>query len=292
MNRNNKLPFDVDSIHSSSTEELEELAVAYALEAAPREELEDYVLHLAACAVCRRLADDFQSVADILPDSLDEVEASDGLKQAILSHAQSDLEINHGQAPLNLVKPTETADYSIRTGRAWPSWIAPTSVALAAVLVVAVIGLAIWNLNIRDSLNDQIARNQVTERSLDEQLRVFNDSAQVVRSIASGASVSLLVGTDSAPNARGRLVQDLLTGEVFLLVHNLPRISPNREFQTWQITGDVAVSAGTFGSGDGGDQVVLLDIGFADADAVGVSIEPLGGSQSPTGDVVLLGSLQ
>ena len=51
-------------------------------------------------------------------------------------------------------------------------------------------------------------------------------------------------------------------------------------------------AAGTFNPAPAPDQIVALDVSFTDADAVGVSIEPLGGSVAPTGDIVLLGSPQ
>ena len=80
---------------------------------------------------------------------------------------------------------------------------------------------------------------------------------------------------------------------MFLLVRNLPRLQADQVYEVWRIAGDVPSSAGTFGRGDDADQFVTLSVDFSTADAVGVSIEPKGGSptRKPTGTIVLLGLL-
>lgn len=111
------------------------------------------------------------------------------------------------------------------------------------------------------------------------------------RRIASGARVSQLSGTDAAPTAGASLVQAPENSKDFLLVRNLPRLPAGREYQVWSITDEVPVSAGTFVSADGSNQLITLSADFSNADVIGVSIEPLGGSVAPTGDIVLLGPL-
>ncbi len=58
----------------------------------------------------------------------------------------------------------------------------------------------------------------------------------------------------------------------------------------WKITGEGPASAGIFGGTDSMEQLVNLPTDFFGADAVGVSVEPRGGSPQPTGDIVLLGN--
>jgi anti-sigma-K factor RskA len=57
------------------------------------------------------------------------------------------------------------------------------------------------------------------------------------------------------------------------------------------IAGDTPLSAGVFEVDEGGVAVVQVarDAAPGAFDAVGVSVEPEGGSPTPTGDIVMLG---
>lgn len=109
--------------------------------------------------------------------------------------------------------------------------------------------------------------------------------------MAAGGSIFSLAGTEAAPGASGTLVQDPAGDRAFLLVKSLPSLPANREYQIWRIKGDRPVGVGTFGLTDRPEQLIILGADFADADAIGVSVEPLGGSPAPTGQIVLLGTL-
>ena len=78
-------------IHSSSSDEFEELATAFALEALLPEERECYLAHLADCDLCRQVAVQFQTIADLLPDTLEGETASAGLRERILTQARREL---------------------------------------------------------------------------------------------------------------------------------------------------------------------------------------------------------
>ena len=75
-------------------------------------------------------------------------------------------------------------------------------------------------------------------------------------------------------------------------VANLPPPDAGTIYQAWLIVGDTPVSAGTFAVDEQGDAVHALTGDLPESfDAVGVSIEPEGGSQTPTpGNIILLGS--
>ncbi len=86
------------------------------------------------------------------------------------------------------------------------------------------------------------------------------------------------------------MIQEPDTGIAFLLVNGLPALPEDQEYQVWIITGKGPASAGIFSSTDSVEQLVNLPTDFFGADAVGVSVEPRGGSPQPTGDIVLLGN--
>jgi anti-sigma-K factor RskA len=69
----------------------------------------------------------------------------------------------------------------------------------------------------------------------------------------------------------------------------LPDLPADQAYQLWVISGDGATSAGVLGRTGDLEQVVE---GVDDADALGLTVEPSGGSDAPTGDLVLQLSLQ
>ncbi|PCH91425.1 MAG: hypothetical protein COB86_04880 [Dehalococcoidia bacterium] len=79
-------------------------------------------------------------------------------------------------------------------------------------------------------------------------------------------------------------------GEVLLFVRDMPTIPPHREFQVRSIIDSRAASIGVFKPLRVPDRVVAFAFDFSESDAIGVSIEPIGGSAAPTGDIVLLGT--
>jgi anti-sigma-K factor RskA len=144
------------------------------------------------------------------------------------------------------------------------------------VLVLVAVGLAAWNISLWLRLQDQ--GGQLAEQR------------QLLSAVAAGASVSSLAGTEAAPGARGTLVKDPAGGRAFLLVSRLPDLPADQEYQIWRIKGNVPMGVGTFSPTDPGEQLLIVGTDFTGADAIGISIEPRGGSLAPTGPIVLLGA--
>jgi anti-sigma-K factor RskA len=249
---------------------LEELASVYALEAFLPEERRAYLTHLGACSLCRRLAAQHQAVADLLPDSLEERPARPELKQRVLAQATGEAQ--------DRVKGTAAAGREGRLslwGWLWPMRLTPAQLGAASALAAVIVGLVVWNVLLQLRLSGQ------------EELT--SEQRQVLEAIAAGARVLQLSGTEAAPGASGSLVSDLRSGETFLLARNLPRIPADRVYQVWRITGGSPSGAGTFSPANGAE-LVTLSTSFSGTDAVGVSIEPRGGSLAPSGAIVLLGA--
>lgn len=262
-----KLPFDSELIHDSGSVEQEELAAAFALEALTSEERDHYLAHLEHCGLCRSLVGQFQTAADILPFTLGEQTISTGLKERILAEAKREV-VTVEQAPL----PSRDR----RRGWGWPAWLSPSPAWTAAILVLAVIGLVAWNINL------QLSINEVTEAPPQQD--------GLVNAIAEGATTTLLLGTDAAPSASARLIRVPQGSTAFLVVKNLVRLPADKEYQVWRIAGDVPVGVGMFNPIESAAQLIPLTADFSSAEAIGVSIEPKGGSPAPTGEIVLLGT--
>jgi anti-sigma-K factor RskA len=146
-------------------------------------------------------------------------------------------------------------------------------------LVVAVLA-GLWAI----SLNTEVER---LRRELAAQREVL------VRLSNSNLQAMSISGTEHQPAARGRLFADPSAESAMLIVSGLQRLEAGKVYQFWLIRGDVPVSAGVFSIDEQGRALVLVeaDTAVGSFDAMGVSIEPEGGSEQPTGDIVMLGNL-
>lgn len=187
---------------------------------------------------------------------------------------------------------------------------APAFVALALLLVA----LTIWSLSLRSSLgrlNDQVAALESDVNDLtverDALQTAANDLAaqnatlterlqnqqQILVALGRSDSVTVVIdGTEAQPDSSGFLVVNAGQGLAFLSVSGLPKLTAEQDYQLWLIEGDTPLSAGVFSINDPADttHAFTIDAQLANFNAVGVSVEPAGGSPQPTGDIVLLGA--
>lgn len=105
-----------------------------------------------------------------------------------------------------------------------------------------------------------------------EQLASASDLQTEVTDVTGGGSATLIWSDDQGRSA--------------MLLKDLPELSADQVYQLWYIDGAGATSAGVVNAA--GDRLQLLD-GDRDAnDAVGVTVEPSGGSESPSADPIVV----
>jgi len=141
-------------------------------------------------------------------------------------------------------------------------------------------------------LQSQVERLRGENETLQGELAARDDVLAQYR--RPGAhTIAIGDATGQNPAAVGTLTMDATTGEAMLAVANLPEPAGGMTYQAWLIVDGAPVSAGTFvvdASGQGTHSIP--DAATGDFDAVGVSLEPAGGSEQPTpGGIVLLGTM-
>ena len=106
-------------------------------------------------------------------------------------------------------------------------------------------------------------------------------------------TTALLSGTGDAKGAYGTIVLDPLDNKGVLAVAGLHPLDSGRQYQLWLIKDGQRRSGGVFSPDSEGYGSMLLTVpaDFKDFHSFGVSIEPRGGSISPTAAWVLSGSL-
>lgn len=102
--------------------------------------------------------------------------------------------------------------------------------------------------------------------------------------VAKESITSVLAAPDSSTTAQAlkaggnvRLVSSATRDVAVIAANDLPRLSKDRVYQVWMLEGDTARSQGTFAT-DG--SMIMRDL--KSADHVAVTVEPRGGSESPT----------
>ena len=138
------------------------------------------------------------------------------------------------------------------------------AVAAAAAAAVVAIGLGVWAATLSNSLD--------AERSA----RATDARAAAILADANAQRLAL--------GDRGEVVRGP-RGEAVIVVRDLPAAPNGKTYEAWVIENGVPLRAGLF---DGGrQQIVLLDRPLPDGAIVAVTIEPDGGSDKPTGDVLV-----
>jgi hypothetical protein len=148
---------------------------------------------------------------------------------------------------------------------------------LAAAAVMALLGMIIWNINLRndvDDLEQRISNIQGENTSLRE---------------SANATVYQLLPTENAPSNAHAQAWFSIQGAGVLSVANLPPLGAGTTYQFWYITDSPTnpVPGGTFTVDGNGQGFMLIPADVSGVTSIAISIEPEGGSASPTGTILL-----
>lgn len=229
-----------------------ELTGAYVLGALDAAETAAFEEHLDGCAACRaEIAELGEAVLAL--SALTETAPPADLGAAVAAATQPRPEAGAGRL-----------DRLDKVVRRW-------QLAAAAAVIVA-LGAVGWGL--------------LPQPDLDRQLVVAESGADARISELVAAPDLEVSASDPGEEIRGTVLRSESLGLAAMIVHDLPTLTPAQTFQAWTIVGSGPLDAGVF-AGTDGTATVLLTGDLASVDVVAVSIEPAGGSDAPTGDIVL-----
>lgn len=291
----------------------EELFPFYALDALTAEEKAEVEAYIADDPEAQARLMALQEAAEQLPLSVAPVPPSPSVKANLMARVQADSRVvtppvAAGRPAVKRPSPPKLSWWDrLRQSVAMP--------ALAGTAALAAIILFIWAISLNQQVNQlqgQVAdltsdTNVLVEdmaalRADNDQLRVRNETLQqqletqedILASYQSPGATTLalgdLTGENSAVAATLTVAPD--GGTATFVASNLPPLSADQVYQLWIIRGDLPLSAGIFGVDENGRVTLPVDATLAATyDAVGVSIEPAGGSETPTPDqIILLGA--
>lgn len=285
-----------------------QLAGAYALDALDADEKAEYERHLAASTDARREAESLGEAAALLGFDAEPVEPSAALRVSVLAAIASTPQLprvrnsltdasNHAVTPgpvastqegtpdAQPVRPTSVqAAATTKAATARPEGSAqrkasrrwytqPLSAAVAAAALVAVL---LGVNGVTSALNNG--------NGLPEALQLAHINAQPD---AQRETVKLTNIRDDK-RVVATLVWSGELGQSVLVVDGLASLSDEQTYELWYIGEDGPISAGTFNTTGSGDSWRILEGTMAAGDAVGVTVEPAGGSEQPTTDPLIV----
>lgn len=170
---------------------------------------------------------------------------------------------------------------SIRPEHSLRFWRIATaaSVSLALIASYFVVDYRTQLEETRSVLEDMMIKNQQLAESNDltnQRLDRVEGSLKVLHNPSYTQVV--LQGVETSPEALASVFWDQRSSKVFLAIQHLRKLGRDQQYQLWAIVDGVPVDAGIFNST--GELVRMKDVHHAIAFAV--TIEPLGGSVSPT----------
>lgn len=145
------------------------------------------------------------------------------------------------------------------------------------VLALALVGMIFWTLSLRgdiDSLEQEIANVRAENASLRE---------------SANATVYQLLPTEDAPENANAQAWFSIQGSGVLSVANMPQLEDGMAYQFWYVTDSPndPIPGGTFTVDDNGQGFMLIPPDVSGVTSIAVSLEPEGGSSSPTGPILL-----
>jgi anti-sigma-K factor RskA len=232
-----------------------DLLPAYAIGSLDSEDLRRVEEHLSSCLICRDESRTFQSVADQLSFAVPFAAPSPELKDRLRQRVQAARSMEREPA----VTPPRARPWLERLLPAWGL------ASLFLILALAATGLLLWQ---------RVDRLE------------FATSPGGMRAIP-------LSPPDAASSATGFVLISTDGDDGALVVDGLPPLGESQQYQLWLIRDGERTSGAIFSTDEksyGGTRI-RAPRPLTDYSAVGITIEPAGGSEQPTGPQVLAGSL-
>ena len=268
-------------------EALRESLPAFALGALDADERREVAAHVATCAECAAELAQLGRVVEGIGLEATPVTPPPALKGKVLerigreSRAAAEPRARMVSMPLKARPPFWT--------RGLP---------LAASVILAV-GATLYALAMRSELVtlrlDVAATSEEASKLRGELATLRRNWVEVTRAMNVLKAPDMLrvdlKGQAGAPAATGRAFWSRTAGLMFT-ADRLPALPAGRVYQLWTITGGAATGAGVFVP-DATGAASVTSVVSADApqpDAFGVTIEPAGGSTTPTMPIVLVGA--
>lgn len=250
-----------------SRRQTHELAGAYALDALDGAERDRFERHLHRCPACERTVRGFAQTATALAMAA-AAEPPSGLRERVLSaasvtrQAPPTLAGRRGRAATRPGSGVTGRSSGSRSGRRSP-WVPRAAVAIGAAGVAAAVALGTVQISTQHQLNSAVAR----EAQIAAVLTAPDARIATAPTSVGGTAVVVVSRTQQ---------------KMIFTSSGLPALPSAKVYELWLLGPRSARPAGLLPPPSGGRTAPLLASGVAADDKVGVTVEPAGGTSSPT----------
>jgi anti-sigma-K factor RskA len=264
--------------------QIEELFAFYALDALNNEEKELVEAYLKEHPEARQQIEEMGSAVSALSYGVPPVDPSPRSKETLMRRVAAD------QRATSSMREQESRPRVMRLGNIFQAFS-------MGVAIVAIVWAVILNTQLAQLRNEVLTlRNAIVAQA--NSLEQINQSvdqinAKLPQEIPSAVVTISLKGTDVQPQAQGQLIVDPNSESAVLVIAGLDQLEAGKTYQVWLIDGGTPVSAGLLTADENGQGVFIVtsEAAIGSFNALGISIEPEGGSPQPTGDIVVLSEL-
>lgn len=248
------------------------LSGAYAVDALSDDERADFEIHLSECPACRAEVDSLREAAALLP-LVSQIFPSDHVRASVLAGIANVRPLPPLEEPKHRQEPEPEEQLAeVVPLRRRPVRMALTAVAAAVILAVGV-GVTVQQPWAGDSSETQA------------------DFSEADRIMQADDVESYAVDPTTIGGAEATVYRSPDNDAVALVTHNMAPAGDGRVYQLWLQAEDGSMkSAGIMP--DGPDNKVVLAGDGSDAIGAGITVEPTGGSDSPTSPPVALVSFE
>ncbi|MDQ3005655.1 MAG: anti-sigma factor [Chloroflexota bacterium] len=264
-------------------EKMEELLTFYALNVVTDAERQQVEAYVAADPEARLRLDEMLRTASALAYASEPMDPPPALKRTLMDRVNADAEKRFApQAPIRTSVWSRFIESIVpRAGNLFPQAVTAFSLFIA-------LAVGVWGLSLRNELKSLQAQTAQLQEEVAQQQALLSVLA------SPNAQTFVVLGTEHQPDSHGRLIVDSETGSAVLVVGGLQQLEAGKTYEFWLIDGDTpAVAAGLFEVNEEGRAILKVSQAVTPGsyDAVGVSVEPQGGSEQPTGDIVMLSEI-
>ena len=248
--------------------EANELLAALSLDAVDEREREEIEAHVSECPKCRSELDGYMDVATALGNSVEPI--PEGLWNSISSHIY---DADDGSEPspsiVTGIVPIEVAAFRRRRARiSTKPLLATMGTVAAAIIVVLAVSLSDASSHVSNLQRQLASSNYIVTAALSTPGHTLVDLKS-----SSKQDVAQFV---LLPDGRGYLVSS-----------ELPALSSDRTYQLWGLINGTPISIGLMGANP---SKVTFTVSGAKPSVLGVTVEPSGGSPTPTNAMVASGT--
>ncbi|HJR82161.1 MAG TPA: anti-sigma factor [Anaerolineales bacterium] len=258
-------------------QQIEELIPFYALDALSDEEKEIVEAYLKEYPDARQQVEELKRAAAALPYSVSPVDPSPRSKEALMRRVAAD------QSATTAMRDQPSTPRGMR----WENFFRVFSFGAAALAILWAFVLSAQVTSLRNEIA-ALSQALAVQSNTIEQI-----NANLPQGTPSGVITVSLKGTEVQPQAQGQLIADPNSQSAVLVIVGLSPLEAGRTYQVWLIQGESPQSAGLLKVDANGQGVLVVtsEAEIGSFDALGISIEPEGGSLQPEGDIVVLTTL-